>query len=468
MNGSLKPQATQRAAWIDWLKKVSWTTLALVVLAVLMFGYYYRKTSATTVLIIPGSFPQGLSPGFTTDELSSSLLSSLERLRRTAQSAGRSSQTSPANVELALGRLPAASATDPEYTTLRNPLPIFDTKVRGVSLGMLREWAVQAKVRQFILIDATAGRSGGSGFLLHAMLQDKSRFEIKKDWWVPRHGSCRSPLDICTNELAEDILAHEQPNRCLGYDEIGYSYLLKYQINRQIEDLSSAEDLYRKAIMCADRDPVAYCNLGNVLIRKWNAGGRVEAQLANDAVDYSKKALALNPQLAEAAVNLGYLEYVRGQHRQALDYFDKIGREFPTNQAVLLNSGFLLYREYLNGRSDLLAGAVQKTRSAWDLGPSFIAANNLGFFLYEMDNVPDSVKYWQEARRLNPDDPDVLGGLALGLYKSGQQKEAIALYREVINRDAKMKDPQNLRDSHFWSKKAVEDALPLIQAASSG
>jgi tetratricopeptide (TPR) repeat protein len=445
------------------LLQVSWVTLALCAAGVLTFGYYYWKTPASTVLIIPSPFPPGLSPGFTPDQLGSSLLSSIEGIRVIAQPAVPSAQS----IGLQVGPLPIASAKEPAYTILRNPLPIFDQKFRGIGIGMVREWAVQAKVKQFILIDATAAASSGNGFLLHAMLQDRSSFRIERDWWVPLAGdSCLVPIKTCTRELAEDILAYQQPDRCRAYDAIGYFYLLKYQTEGGSRNLDAAEDAYRRATSCDNNDATAYCNWGNALIRKWVVGGRVDSKLADQALEYAQRALDLNPKLAEAAVNLAYLQYMRGQHQGALDYFRKINRDFPTSPAVSLNFGFVLYREYLGGKPDL-QDAIDKTQRAWELAPNYIAANNLGFFYFETGDWTNAVRYWKEAYRLNSDDTDVLGGLALGLYKSGQRDEAIASYRKAIDREPAMKDPQYLQSSHLWSKKAAEDVVPLIQAAGA-
>ena len=167
-------------------------------------------------------------------------------------------------------------------------------------------------------------------------------------------------------------------------------------------------------------------------------------------------------------MNIGYVQYMSGQHQQALDYFREIGERFPTHAALFLNFGYLSYREYLDGRSELLQPAIDGTRRARDLDPkSWVAANNLGALYFETDKLADAIKSWDEAHRLNPNEPDVLAGLALGLFKSGQRNEAVEHYREAIRREGKLVDPEYLRQTHFWSKKAAQDVVPLIQAATS-
>jgi tetratricopeptide (TPR) repeat protein len=192
--------------------------------------------------------------------------------------------------------------------------------------------------------------------------------------------------------------------------------------------------------------------------------------LISHAIELSQQALNIDPKRGEAAVNIAYAQYMRGHHRQALDYFHEIGQKFPTNAALFLNYGYILYREYLDGRTDLLQDAIDETRRAWELDQkSYIAANNLGFLYFEVDNLKEAIKYWNEAFRLNHNDPDVLIGLALGLFKSDQCDEAVDHYREAIRREGeKIRDPGYLRSAHFWSEKAAQAVIPLVQRVTIG
>ena len=135
--------------------------------------------------------------------------------------------------------------------------------------------------------------------------------------------------------------------------------------------------------------------------------------------------------------------------------------------AVFLEFGFLLYRQYLDGAGSL-ADATEKTRRAWDLDPkSYAAANNLGFFYFESDDIKDALGFWRNAHTLNATDADVAAGLALGLYVSGQREEAVSHYRQAIALDREFRNPALLEQKHFWSKKAVQSVLPVIRAALS-
>src|SRR5258708_26040600 len=178
-------------------------------------------------------------------------------------------------------------------------------------------------------------------------------------------------------------------------------------------------------------------------------------------------AIKIDPQRAEAAVNIGYAEYMRGNKQQALDYFREISTRFPSNAALFLNFGFLLYRQYLDG-ADTLAEATDKTHRACDLDPSsYASANNLGFFYFESGDTKEAVGFWRSAYTLNSADPDVIAGLALGLYVSGQKDQAVSFYRQALQKDVEFRNPVSLEQKHFWSKKAVQSVVPLVRAAKA-
>jgi tetratricopeptide (TPR) repeat protein len=510
--------------------KIGIGTLALLILAALIFGYYYWKTPPETVVFLPGPFPPNFSPGFTPEQLVDYLLASIEDIRLVSEST-----TVPATHGAQLGPQVARPSDKTGYTSFRVPLPAFDLKVRGINAGTLRQWAVSAKAKRFVSIDTTV--TDGNSFRLLGILQERPDFTTRHSWRVPvTGGSCLGP-ETCTRELAEEVLAVIEPHPlilfymqrgdedafhkvvklyesgyvptsdlknddylawgdalrgireydaainkyrerlekdtrfCAGYDAIGLTYLRKYEVETsRIEHLNAADEAYHQALACDQNDAVAHCDLGNVLIRKWTAGNRVDDKLAEQAIGENQKALAIDPQRAEGAVNIGYVQYMRGNHDRALEYFRQISATFPRNTALFLNFGFLLYREYLNGNSNLLQAALDTTNRAWQLDQkNYATADNLGYLYFETDALPDAIKYWKEAYRLNPSDPDVLAGLALGLYTSGQSEEAVVHYREAIRREgSKMKDPEYLRQKHFWSQKAVAKVIPLIGAATAG
>lgn len=510
-----------------WILKIGIPIIVLICLGILIVVYYYFRTSPETIVVVPGPLPSGLSSAITQEQLTDYLLASLLNIRVTVNSA---STTDAWSSQTTIG-IQEVLSKGPVFVPSQISLPLFDQKIHQVNLEMLREFGVYLRAKRFIWLEATGATIDHIQLL--ALLQEGPGSPTRYSWKVPgcsvlercmdelaegiltdlsprtlvsyelRKGSQTAfrnvvqvyesgriqtadlgPSDFLawgngllgTKEYDQAIqkyqkaLTLKQDSRfCEPYDLLGRAHLLKYINEHQIEELDAAETAYRQAITCNPNDPVAHCNLGNVLIRKWVAGGKLDKQMVQDAIMYSQQALAEDPGLAEAAVNVGYLQYMDGQRQQALDYFRKISQSFTPNSALFLNFGFLLYKEYLQGRTELLREAINETLRAWNLdASSYIAANNLGFYYYESEDLPDAVRYWKEAYLLNPNDSDIVAGLALGLFKSGQEDEGVERYREAMSLDPKIESAQYLQQTHLWSNKAARDVIPLLLAVRGG
>ena len=504
------------------------STIGLIILAAGLFAYFYLHTPAETLVVEPVRFPPNFSPGFTEVQLGDLLLASIQEIRRSAKTQAASGDQF--GLQLA--------SSDAPYRSWAVSLPTFDQKVRKVSFNMLMQWALTAKARHFLTIDAT--KVSDSSFRLSGMIKDRPDYSIQRSWKIPGNSdSCQHP-EGCTFELAEGILGFREThtlvlyylkqkntasyekivntydlgmspqmtaaddyawgdalqalNRydeailkyreaisrassaekvvaCAANDQIGTVYIRKYESESKplTEHLNAAADAYRQALACNPKDAVAHCDLGNVFIRKWKESGLRNDHFRQEAVDESQQALKIDATLAEAAVNLGYVQYMRGQRRPALEHFRKISEQFPNSPAVFVNFGFLLYKEYLSGDQDVLQEAIDKTRHAWELDPkSYIAADNLAGFLYEADMIPSAVQSWEKAYELNPTSSDVMAGYALGLFKSGKTAEAITLYKEAVRRSkGEIADPAKLKTKYLWTDKAINDIAVLRAAAAA-
>jgi tetratricopeptide (TPR) repeat protein len=506
-------------------KWTGWGSIGLVVVALAFFVYYYVTTRAETLVVEPPRFPSNFSPGFSEVQLADSLLASIEELREGAKK--QSASRAQPGIQLA--------SSDAAYVSWQISTPTFDQKVRKVSANMLRQWALTAKARYFLTLDATKARE--NSFRLSGMIKDRPDFAIKRSWRVPMASDSCQTEEACTLELAEDILGFRETHTLILYylkerdkaslekilnlynsgiiapvtpaddyawgdalqllnrydeailkyrdaistetgttkvvscpanDQIGTVYIRKYEMNQNGEYLQSAVDAFGKALECNPKDAVAHCDLGNVFIRKWKESGLKNDSLRRKAIAESNEALKIDPKLAEAAVNLGYVQYMQGQPKPALEYFRKISEKFPQNSAVFVNFGFLLFREYLKGDKGVLQEAIDKTRRAWELDQkSYIAAGNLAALYYEADMISNALQLWDKAYELNPSSADIVAGYALGLFKSGKQTEAITRYKEALVHDPKIADPARLKINYLWTDKMIHDFAALVTAAEA-
>jgi tetratricopeptide (TPR) repeat protein len=518
-----KPQSAGGQQKQGGTSKWKWPSIGvfvLVAVAAVVFIIYYVRTPEETLVVIPAPLPADLSGGVTKEELGEYLLASIQDIRLGAKS--ESVQGTNAGPQV-------ASPTAP-YVPWAIAVPSFDLEVHKITLNMLRQWALSAKAKHFLNLSGI--KSGQTGLRLIATIQDRPDYAIQRSWRVPAAPDpCQRP-DTCTAELAEDMLSWREPHTlivyhrnhgcsadykkiadlyqsgsvsasdstdyfawgdalqhlkeyddaivkyhdaleknhslCAAYDGVGTTNIRKYAQSMRPEYLEAAAGAYRDALACSPDDAIAHCDLGNVFIKKWKAGKLRDDNLRKEAVRENEKALKINPKLAEAAVNVGYVQYMHGERSQALTYFRSQSQKFPRSPAVFVNLGFLLFSEYVHGKTDALQEALDATRRAWDLDPcheSPVTADNLAVLYYETDSLPDAVKLWETAHELDPTSSDILAGYALGLFKSGKPDVAIRLYQEAVRRDNQMRNADVLHTKYLWTEKAVRDVAALDQAA---
>lgn len=149
-----------------------------------------------------------------------------------------------------------------------------------------------------------------------------------------------------------------------------------------------------------------------------------------EAVPYFEKALALNPQLSVAWLNLGNLHF----HRKALDHAERCYREALTldpRQGQAATQLGLVYLE--QGQLHLAREPLEKAIS---LDPADLWAHlGLSEFHRRTRNPVGSLEEAREALRLDPRDPDVQNYLGIALECNRRTFEAEKAYRRALQMD---------------------------------
>lgn len=113
-----------------------------------------------------------------------------------------------------------------------------------------------------------------------------------------------------------------------------------------------------------------------------------------------RRALELDPSLANALTNLGNLMYRRGRLDEAENYYVRALQVDPDQPEAFYNLGFLLY-----DRGDA-AAAVLNFRRAVRSDPSFADAHfNLAMALSDLGQRDEARKHWETYLKLDPDSP---------------------------------------------------------------
>ena len=171
----------------------------------------------------------------------------------------------------------------------------------------------------------------------------------------------------------------------------GRSYLLNGQINEAITELSTAASLDPKLTEAHNLLGVAYDKKG----------------LADRAKDSYERAVKVEPEDAQALNNLGFSLYQNGNYRAAVDRLRRAVKLAPTDERILNNLGLALCRL---GKFD--DAYKHFARAAGPLTGNLNTARMLERFGRE----DDAIKYYEDARRIDPSSTMALRRLA-DLYK---------------------------------------------------
>jgi Flp pilus assembly protein TadD len=171
----------------------------------------------------------------------------------------------------------------------------------------------------------------------------------------------------------------------------GRSYLLDGQINEAIAELSTAASLDPRLTEAHNLLGVAYDKKG----------------LADRAKESYERAVKIQPEDAQTLNNLGFSLYENGNYRAAVDRLKRAVKLAPTDERILNNLGLALCR--LGKFDDAYKNFA---RAAGPLTGNLNTARMLERFGRE----DDAIRYYEEARRIDPTSTMALRRLT-DLYK---------------------------------------------------
>lgn len=498
-------------------------TVVLTVVLCCVTAYYYFTTPSNAIVVTTTDFPAGLSPNFTLSNFSDQVVSQLQKMIEVADS---KDMADTVRLE-GLGSRAVKQTLIPIRALSNAPSPAFSLKWKGVDLNFCRSIGTSLRAKKYLELTVIGVPQGG--WRLMASLKEQPNFLAQLAGSAPQAGGACSDFEKCAVDLTEQILRSldsrrllsfyirtktpdannrildlyqkipaplqaddlvawgnafyglhqydqalekyqealvKDPNSCPALAARGFVYYSRpHQGRQELADLQHAEQDFRKGISCDPRNVFTRTSLCHTLLQEWVKTRNPDAHLLVEAKEHCEKALEIDPQFVRAAVNLGYVLYRQEKHEDALKLFDHLSQRHPTNSALFLNYGFLLYLEYLKNKSeDVLKQATFQTLQSWKLDQnSDIAADNLGYLYYEQGDYPQAVDFWKKASALNTTDPDCIAGLALGTYKLGDPGKAFTLLSSAIQIDSHYGDPAYLRENNNFSERAASDLAELIR-----
>jgi Flp pilus assembly protein TadD len=179
----------------------------------------------------------------------------------------------------------------------------------------------------------------------------------------------------------------------------GRAYLLNGQFNEAISELATATSIDPKLTEAHNLLGVAYDKKG----------------LADRAQDSYERAVKVEPEDAQALNNLGFSLYQTGNYRAAVDRLKRAAKLAPTDERILNNLGLALCRL---GKFD--DAYKHFARAAGPLTGNLNTARMLERF----GRDEDAIKYYEEARRIDPTSSFALRRLAWLYKQTGRVEQA--------------------------------------------
>lgn len=191
-----------------------------------------------------------------------------------------------------------------------------------------------------------------------------------------------------------------------------------YALGR-LEDYANAASVLDEAVALDPNNPWTYAYIAEILALRSQAPGG-DAEMLNRAIEYSKKALELNPNLLEAHRARGIVLELTSNYEEAVKEFEA---------AIAINPYIADLHIYL-GKNYRAIGedskAITEYNNAITLNPSDpVPYQSLSRTYAKLGDYPNSILFGEQAIERNPTDPYLYGNLGVVHYRNGDTPRAI-------------------------------------------
>ena len=233
-------------------------------------------------------------------------------------------------------------------------------------------------------------------------------------------------------------------------ENVAWSYNLKGIILMDRKDYPGATAAVNKAIALNPDLAVAYLNLGLIL---------TDQGLTQQGIDEYRKALKIEPKFAAVHNNLGVALEVMHQNDEAMKQYQ---------EAVKDDRKFALPHDHIGrilqatGKND---EAMPEYQEAIKADPNNANAHViLGAALFKVGKTDDAIGEFSQAINLDPKDAQAHNNLGFALYGIGNRDKAVAEYREALKNDPNLVMAHNNLGFALLDLGLKQDAAAEFQA----
>ena len=216
--------------------------------------------------------------------------------------------------------------------------------------------------------------------------------------------------------------------------------------NHQNNNLQDAQNYYKKVLKIEPNHSPTLNNLG-VIFKELG-----EHQKAKDCYE---RAIEINPNYTAAYFNLGVIFKELGENQKAKGCYEKVIKIDPNYTNAYFNLG-ILFREL--GENQKAKGCYEKVIT---INPNHVGAyNNLGIIFRELGENQKAKDCYEKIIEINPNYTDAHNNLGLIFHELGEDKKAKDCYERAIEID-----PDHALS--YWNSHSlvsnVDEALSILK-----
>jgi len=258
------------------------------------------------------------------------------------------------------------------------------------------------------------------------------------------------------------MIAHEPPQsnvsaktwEGLKYYTDALDAYQQYKLSGNLEYLYLAGNYSLKAISLEKKYEKPFDLLSSLELHMLSIGRQ------NDATEYCKKNLELDPKYAPAWINKGIVLSNQDKYDEAIKAYDEAIRLDPEDATAWNNKGSAL------GNLDKYDEAIKAYDEAIRLDPEDDSVwNNKGAALHNQDQYDEAIKAYDEAIRLDPKHGSAWNNKGKALGDLRRYDEAIKAYDEAIRLDPKHAGASNNKGVALFNQGKYDESIEAFDEA---
>ncbi len=448
------------------LKKITWTQLAITLLALPLIFYVYREVTRDALIFDAFTVPKNFEEaGLTSDVMANRIGENLNQIEEATRIRLKKDNLSSFRDEGSIPEVDIPGTSLGLKTVIdltRTIFGVYPKHISGDVVMLANDSAntkppATAKQQATVTIYVTQGRKRSAAVSVTSdagdvgMLVQRAAETVLGQVNPYLFASYR--YDHKEYEKALEIIEEKFADPSQTRSQKVFALIIWGRVLQDQEKPDEAIAKYRKAIEIYPKLAVAYNNWGSVLQAQNKYG---------EAVAKYQKSIELEPKFAPAYNNLGMALLSQNMYDEAVVKFRQAANLDPKLAGTHYNWDTALLSQ--NKYDDAIAQFEQETA----LNPKFAKAySNGGMALLSQNKYDEAIAKFQKATNVDPKLAAAYNDWGYALYSQGKFKEAIAKYQKATVADPSLAPAYNSWGNALYAQNQFDEAIVQYEKATN-